>query len=393
MYKIQTLNKISQAGLGQLDAKYTVSDDAKDPDAIILRSFKMHGMELPETLLSVARAGAGVNNIPIDKCTECGVVVFNTPGANANAVKELVICSLFLAARKIWQGINWAQELKGQDDVPGLVEKGKGNFGGTEISGKTIGIVGIGGAIGRLTANACQALGMKVIGSDPFLSDAAKAMLHPDIKAVKTDKPEEFLGECDYISIHVPYSSATKHMFGAELLGKCKKGVAIVNAARAELVDDAAVKSALLSGQISVYVTDFPNGELLGVDNIITIPHLGASSEEAEENCAYMAAVQTREYLEKGNIVNSVNFPNVSIERDSPMRSSIVYRTDAENTVGEKIHAIVSERNKNFDCEMAVRGGVGYALFAYENDTCNGACDVIRELPEVIIARRIRGDF
>jgi D-3-phosphoglycerate dehydrogenase len=390
MFKIRTLNKISKTGLNELGAGYAVSDDEASPEAIILRSFKMHEMELPESLLCVARAGAGTNNIPIDKCTEKGIVVFNTPGANANAVKELVIAGLLLSARKIYQGINWAQGLQGQDDVAGLVEKGKANFGGIETMGKTIGVVGIGGAIGTLTANACHALGMKVIGSDPFLSDKAKAALHPDIKAVKADSPEGYLGECDYISIHAPYTPGTKHMFNAASLGKCKKGAVIINAARGELVDDAAMISALESGQIGCYVTDFPNGTLLGNEKIITIPHLGASSEEAEENCAYMAAVQTREFLEKGNIVNSVNFPSVASGKEGPLRSSILFGGDNAEKTAERIKEIIGERNKGFEIISAVKGTAGYLLCVYETDSCNGACDIIRAMPEVCIARSIR---
>jgi D-3-phosphoglycerate dehydrogenase len=297
-----------------------------------------------------------------------------------------------LAARKIWQGINWAQTLQGQEDVAGLVEKGKANFGGSEILGKTIGILGIGGAIGLLTANACAALGMKVVGSDPFLSDAARQKLAPGIIAHKTDDPSEYIGECDYLSVHVPYNANTKHMLDGALLAKCKRGAVLVNAARAELVEDAAMKAALAAGQIGVYVTDFPNGELLGVDNVITIPHLGASSEEAEENCAFMAAVQTRDYLETGNIVNSVNFPAVALDVDAPLRSSILFKDDGEGKVFEKIHAVVAERNTGFQFAKSARNGLGLgsALFAYENDTCNGACDIIKAMPEVILARRIK---
>ncbi|MCL2703564.1 MAG: 3-phosphoglycerate dehydrogenase [Defluviitaleaceae bacterium] len=387
MFKIQTLNKISATGLAQLGEGFTISDNEANPDAIILRSFKMHDMELPGGLLAVARAGAGVNNIPIDKCSEKGIVVFNTPGANANAVKELVICGLMLSSRKVWQGINWAQTLKGKEDVPALVEKGKGDFGGVEILGKTMGIIGVGGAIGVLTANACNALGMKVIGSDPYLSDKAKAALDPAVTVCNLD---EVLAKSDYISINVPYSAATKHMINAEALKKCKKGVVVLNFARAELVDDAALKAALAEGSVSVYVTDFPNSEHLDVENIIAIPHLGASSEEAEENCALMAAAQTRDFLQKGNIVNSVNFPALSSDTPGKLRSGIVYKADAENAVGARIKAEFAAKNDKFEFNNAVRGNYGYALVVFEGDSCNGACDVIRAMPEVIMARSIR---
>jgi len=387
MFKVQTLNKISPIGLNVLKEGFAISDNEANPDAIILRSFSMHDMELPASLLSVARAGAGVNNIPIDKCSDKGIVVFNTPGANANAVKELVIAALLLSSRKIWEGINWAQGLKGKDGVPALVEKGKGDFGGCEIMGKTMGVVGVGGAIGLITANACHALGMKVVGSDPYLTDKAKAKLNPEVKVCELD---EVLAQSDYISINVPYSAATKHMFNADLLKKCKKGVVIVNAARAELVEDAAILAAVAEKQVSVYVTDFPNEAMLGVENIITIPHLGASSEEAEENCAYMAAAQTKEFLEKGNIINSVNFPNISNDAEGKLRSVVLYKDNAEETVGEKIEAEFKSKNSNFKFVNVTRKGLGCALTVFEGDTCNGACDVIRAMPEVISARSIR---
>ncbi|MCL2407840.1 MAG: 3-phosphoglycerate dehydrogenase [Defluviitaleaceae bacterium] len=395
MFNIQTLNKISPIGLKELDGRFAVADDMENPVGIILRSFKMHDMELPASLACIARAGAGVNNIPIDKCTDAGVVVFNTPGANANAVKELVLASLFLSARKIYQGINWVQDLAGKDlaiqnDVAGLVEKGKANFGGTEILSKTIGIVGIGGAIGLKVANACHALGMKVIGTDP--SDSAKtlAALHLDIKVFASTDIGAIAGECDYISIHAPYMPATKHMFNAETLKLCKPGAVIINAARAELVDDEAMKAALNAGHIAWYVTDFPNNELLGHDKIITIPHLGASSEEAEENCAYMASVQMREFITKGNVVNSVNFPGAELEGDFVSRRVILFRDDEAESVCKRIQEIFSKRNKGFSIAYTVKNGLGVIIFGLATTGCNGACDIIKELPEVIRTREIQ---
>ena len=364
---------------------YAVSDDETSPDAIILRSFKMHDMQLPAGLLCVARAGAGVNNIPIDKCTEAGVVVFNTPGANANAVKELLIAGLVLSARKVWQGINWAQGLKGKEDVAGLVEKGKGDFGGGEIMGKTIGIIGVGGAIGLLAANACHALGMKVVGSDPFISDKAKAALNPAVRIAELD---EVLAQSDYIAVSVPYTDATKHMLNAETLKKCKKGAVILNMARAELVNDEAIKAALDDGSISLYVTDFPNENLLDHHKIITIPHLGASTDEAEENCAVMAAAQIKDYLEKGNIVNSVNFPAITL--DGPgKRICVIYNAAKSDAVPQKVAQAIKAKGLNATSLNGVRGTTGYSLTVTDGNDCAGVCDDIRNIPGVVSVRAI----
>ncbi len=308
MYKVQTLNKIAKIGLDVFDDKYTFGDEVENPDGIILRSFNMHDMELPESLAAVARAGAGTNNIPIDKCTEKGIVVFNTPGANANAVKELVIAGLLLASRKVVQGINWAKTLIGEGDAVGkLVEKGKSNFVGPEIMGKTLGIIGL-GAIGVRVANAAHALGMNVIGYDPFLSvDAAWNMTRA---AVKANDIDTILAESDYISIHVPATADTKGMFNEDLFRKVKKGVRLLNFSRGELVVDDAVCKALEDGTVAAYVTDFATETLLKNENVVVMPHLGASTPESEDNCAVMAAQELKNFLENGNIINSVNFPN-----------------------------------------------------------------------------------
>lgn len=308
MFKVQTLNKIAKIGLDVFDDKYTFGDEVENPDGIILRSFNMHDMELPESLAAVARAGAGTNNIPIDKCTEKGIVVFNTPGANANAVKELVIAGLLLASRKVVQGINWAKTLIGEGDAVGkLVEKGKSNFVGPEIMGKTLGIIGL-GAIGVRVANAAHALGMNVIGYDPFLSvDAAWNMTRA---AVKANDIDTILAESDYISIHVPATADTKGMFNEDLFRKVKKGVRLLNFSRGELVVDDAVCKALEDGTVAAYVTDFATETLLKNENVVVMPHLGASTPESEDNCAVMAAQELKNFLENGNIINSVNFPN-----------------------------------------------------------------------------------
>ena len=308
MYNILTLNKISKVGLGKLGNKYNVSDECSNPDGIILRSYKMHDMELPESLRAVARAGAGVNNIPIDKCSEKGIVVFNTPGANANAVKELVICALLLSSRKIVQGIEWAKTLIGEgDNVGSLIENGKSNFVGPEIEGKTLGVVGL-GAIGVKVANAAHHLGMNVVGFDPFLSvDAAWNLTR---FAERANSLDELLTKADYVTIHVPATPSTKGMFDSEAFAKMKKGARLINFSRDSLVDEADVQAALESGDLSAYVTDFASEALLKNDKVICMPHLGASTPESEENCAVMAAEEISDFLENGNIKNSVNFPN-----------------------------------------------------------------------------------
>jgi D-3-phosphoglycerate dehydrogenase len=313
MKKVLTLNKISPVGLKNLpNEQYEVSSECKDPDAIILRSFKMHDMELPPTLKAVARAGAGVNNIPVDKCTEKGIVVFNTPGANANAVKELVILGLLMSCRKVYQGVTYAKSLAGQGDaVSKTIEKNKSQFKGPEILGKKLGLLGL-GAIGRLVADSASALGMEVTGYDPYLSEEAKKQLPGNVKL--TDDVDALLAESDFISLHMPQTDETKGFINAERLAKMKQGVRIVNFARGGLVDDNALIKALDDGQVNCYVTDFVNDTLLKSENVIPIPHLGASTPEAEDNCATMAANQLREYFENSNIVNSVNFPAGKVE-------------------------------------------------------------------------------
>lgn len=324
MYKVKTLNKIAKIGLDVFDDKYTYGDEVENPDGIILRSFNMHEMELPESLAAVARAGAGVNNIPLEKCSEKGIVVFNTPGANANAVKELVIAGLLLASRKVVQGISWAKTLIGEgDQVSKLVEKGKSSFAGPEIQGKTLGIIGL-GAIGVRVANAAHSLGMKVVGYDPYLSiDAAWRMTRAAEKAADLDT---LLAKSDYISIHVPATKDTKGMFNKDLFKKVKSGVRLLNFSRAELVDTEAVLAALEDGVVAEYITDFATEELLKSDRVIVMPHLGASTPESEDNCAVMAAQELRDFLENGNITNSVNFPNCDMGKVCGSRVTIAHK-------------------------------------------------------------------
>lgn len=359
MFKILTLNKISKVGLGQLSDNYTVSDNEANPDGILLRSFKMHDMELPESLKAVARCGAGVNNIPLDKCAEKGIVVFNTPGANANAVKELVLTGLLLSSRKIMDSYLWAQSLKGTDEIAKQVEKGKSNFAGPEIKGKTLGIVGL-GAIGVLVANAAIELGMNVYGYDPFLS--IKSAWNLNSKTVLAKDLDDIYANCDYITVHVPATAETKNMINAESLAKCKDGVRLLNFARNELVNVADVKAALETGKVSCYVCDFPNEETVGVDGIITTPHLGASTPEAEDNCASMAASEIMNYLENGNIVNSVNYPNCSAPRIEGAVRVCVLHKNTPNVLAQ-ITSFFGEKGINIEhMTNNARGDYAYTI-------------------------------
>ena len=312
MYKIKTLNKISKVGLANLDlTKYTCGDNEEGADGILVRSAAMHDYEFNPELKGIARAGAGVNNIPIEKCTEKGIVVFNTPGANANAVKELVLLGLLLSSRKVVAGIEWAKTLSG-DDVGKTVEKGKGSYVGPEIKGKTLGIIGL-GAIGAMVANAAEALGMNVIGFDPFLSVGAAWKLSPSV--VCAASMDEVFEKSDYLTLHMPANDATNGSINKDAFAKMKDGIRILNFARGSLVNDADLKVALESGKVSCYVTDFPNDAVLSMENVVAIPHLGASTPESEDNCAMMAADELRDFLVNGNIKNSVNFPDCDAPR------------------------------------------------------------------------------
>lgn len=327
MLTVKTLNKIAAVGTDRLDrAFFTIDDNAEAPEAIIVRSAKMADYPLNPELACIARAGAGYNNIPTDKCAEAGIVVFNTPGANANGVKELVICALLLASRKIVAGINWANSIADKgDEVAALVEKGKSEFTGPEIMGKALGLIGL-GAIGAKVAKAAQALGMTVYGYDPFLSDALKADLEGYVTVVPT--LDDIYASADYISLHVPCNDSTRNTVCAESIAKMKDGVRIVNIARGELVNDDDILAALESGKVAAYVTDFPNGILAASDRVITIPHLGASTPESEDNCAIMAADQISGYMLRGNIVNSVNLPNITLDKSGAARTVIIRRAD-----------------------------------------------------------------
>ena len=351
MYSILTLNKIAACGTDKFGGNYTCSSDVKDPTAIMVRSASMHEMELSDATIAIARAGAGTNNIPVEACAEKGVVVFNTPGANANAVKELVICGLLMASRKVGAAIDWCKTLKGEGEAVGkLVEKGKSNFAGPEIGGKTLGVVGL-GAIGFKVAVAASALGMKIVGYDPFLSDAVKAQL-PEGTKVVTDINDIFK-ESDYITLHLPLNDATKNTVNKETLALCKDGVRILNFARGGLVNSDAVIEALGSGKSAAYVVDFPSDEIIGVEGVTALPHLGASTPESEDNCAMMAADELIGYIEKGEIKNSVNLPNLTGLGDvESKRVCVICKEDALESVKAALG----------DAKSAARKGYGYVV-------------------------------
>ncbi|MDR1158897.1 MAG: phosphoglycerate dehydrogenase [Oscillospiraceae bacterium] len=359
MYKVLTRNKIAKVGLERLDpALFTYADTLEQPDAILVRSADLHGLGLSDagTLQCIARAGAGVNNIPVDRCSEAGIVVFNTPGANANGVKELVLCALFLSARDIAGGIAWAAGLKGEGDaVPALIEKGKSAFAGPELTGKTLGVVGL-GAIGVMVANAARTLGMTVLGFDPYLSVDSAWGLSRGVHRAHGLK--QIYAESDYISLHVPLGPETRGMINAEVFAHCKPGLRIINLARGDLVRTDDLLAALSDGRVARYVTDFPTAAMLGHEKIVAIPHLGASTPESEDNCAVMAAKELSDFLLLGHIRNSVNYPNISLEvgegcarlcvahRNIPMMVSALSSTLAE--AGINIENMVNRSNKDY---------------------------------------------
>lgn len=380
--KILKLNSISSVA-DETFRGYEYSDSVENPEGIILRSFAMHDYPLGDDLLAVARAGAGVNNIPIEKCTEQGIVVFNTPGANANAVKELVLCELFLGGRKVVDGANWVQSLKGQEGVGKLVEKGKGKFAGQEVLGKTLGVIGL-GAIGAMVANAAIDLGMSVMGYDPYISVKNAWLINNRVKF--TSELSAIFANCDYITLHVPLTPATKGMIGKDSIAACKDGVVIINNARGDLVDSDAMIEAVASGKVSRYITDFPDEKLLGCENILCVPHLGASTPEAEDNCAYMAAKQLTDYLENGNITNSVNYPAVSMPRTSVSRVCVHHKNVKE--ILSKILAIVSSQGVNIaHMQDQSRGEYAYLVLDLDDTLSPEAVELIRRVSGVIRVR------
>lgn len=353
MYKIATLNKISPAGLSRFNEAYITTDKTEEADGILVRSQDMHEMEFSDDLKAVARAGAGVNNIPLDRCAQEGIVVFNTPGANANAVKELVLCGLLLAARNVPAALDWAKTLT--EDVSKTVEKGKSQFAGHEIIGKTLGIVGL-GAIGRKVAAAAKALGMEIVGYDPYYVSGGEGIsVHTDL--------EEMLGICDYITLHLPANETTKGMVDSTLFAAMKDGAVLLNFSRDKLVNDMDLAAALETGKVSQYVTDFPNDNLVGRKNVILLPHLGASTEEAEDNCAAMAADEIRNYFENGNIINSVNFPKLDMGAlEKGIRLSFIVKDMADPAA--EILKMLSSVDVQVSKVMASRrpDGISYVL-------------------------------
>ena len=386
MYKILCLNKVSPIGTDRLGANYEFSTDMQNPEGILVRSAAMHDMELPSELLAIARAGAGVNNIPIPKCSENGIVVFNTPGANANAVKELVLAALFMTSRKIVPAIDWAKTLKGNGkEVSKMVEKGKGAFAGPEIMGKKLGVIGL-GAIGVLVANAAHRLGMQVYGYDPYLS--VDAAWHLSSSVDKAASIEDIFTKCDYITVHVPLNDSTRGLIDADALAKMKDGVRILNFSRGELVDTAAILPALESGHVAAYATDFPDDALIGVENVLAIPHLGASTPESEDNCAVMAVDQIKDYLENGNITNSVNFPAISMPRDGHTRICIAHR-NVPNTIGA-FTAVCGEENINIENMLSKsRGDWAYTILDASGEIAPDIAEKLQALEPVVRARVI----
>ncbi len=386
MFKIQTLNKISTVGLDLFPRdKYEMASEILNPDGILLRSFKMHDMDIPETVKAIGRAGAGVNNIPIDKCTEKGIVVFNTPGANANGVKELVLASLFNSSRDLFGGVAWAKTLIGKgDEVPKLVEKGKSNFAGPEIKGKKLGVIGL-GAIGVSVANDAASLGMKVTGFDPFISVEAAWGLSRSIK--KASSLDKLIAESDFITMHVPLNDNTKGLLNAEKFNMMKKGVRILNFSRGGLVNNKDLLAAIEEGIVAKYVTDFPDETLLKADNVISLPHLGASTPEAEDNCASMAVEQIMDYLENGNIKNSVNFPACRMERTPGSTRIIIANKNIPNMVGQ-IAGLLAEQKINI-AEMLNkhRGDNAYNIIDTDSEITEDLIGKIKDIEGVIMVR------
>ena len=380
-YKIKTLNAISSAIYTQLDEKYQVTGDCAKPDAVLVRSASMHDMEIPASVLSIARAGAGYNNIPVDACSENGICVFNTPGANANAVAELVLAGMLLSCRNIVGGIEWARTLKGKgDEVGKLVEKGKKAFVGPELRGKTLGVVGL-GAIGVLVANAAVHLGMNVVGYDPMISVEHAWVLSRQVK--RENSLDALFSACDFVTLHVPLNDKTRGMVGTRSLSLCRKGLRLMNFARGGLVDDAALIDALGDGRVSCYVTDFPSDALIGLEGVIAIPHLGASTPESAENCAVMAAAQTRDFLESGIIRNSVNLPAIDVAPVSKPRLLCIHE-NVPNVLGSITSAVAGFGLNISDLVNRSRGAMAVSVVdmdeipARAQDTL---CEKVRAIP------------
>ncbi|MBI5612788.1 MAG: phosphoglycerate dehydrogenase [Gammaproteobacteria bacterium] len=385
MHTILTLNNISPHGLARLPAdKFKVGSDVKDPDGILVRSFKMHDMEIPASLKAVGRAGAGVNNIPVDKLSKLGIPVFNAPGANANAVKELVLAGLLLACRHICTAWDFARGLQGSDaEISKAVEAGKKNFAGFELPGRTLGVIGL-GAIGRNVANVGVAMGMKVVGFDPGLTVEGAWQLSADVK--KAASVEELLRQVDFVTFHVPLVDATRRLINAERLKIMKDGVVILNFAREGIVDDAAVSAAIKAGKVYGYICDFPSNLLKNHDRVIALPHLGASTREAEDNCAVMVAEQVKDFLENGNIRNSVNFPEVVVPRESAYRL-IVANANVPNMLGQISETLGEAKLNIHDMVNRSRGDLAYTVVDVDSPIPEAVRKQIRTIEGVMMAR------
>ena len=385
MFNIQTLNKISSVGTEIFDKnKYNITDEHANPDAIMVRSAKMHDMVFGDKLIAIARAGAGVNNIPVDRCAQEGICVFNTPGANSNAVKELAICALLLSSRKITEAAAWAASLKGTPDAPKAVEAGKSKFAGPEISGKTLGIIGL-GAIGGKIANAAEALGMKVIGFDPFLS--VGAALHLDSSVEIVADINDIYKNSDYITIHMPYTPQTKNTIDAEQIAMMKDGVRLINLARGELINSEAVIKAIADGKVAKYVTDFADDTVLGAENVIVLPHLGASTPESEDNCAVMAAQELIDYIENGNIKNSVNLPNASMDTNDT-RICVIHK-NVPTLIASITTAVGNEGINIENMVNASKGDFAYTMLAVTGEVSPSVEGKINSVDGVIRVRVI----
>lgn len=390
MYKIMTVNKISPRGLELFPRdQYEVASELSNPDAIIVRSSPLHDMEFPESVKAIARAGVGTNNIPVERCTEKGIVVFNTPGANANAVKELVVAGLLLSCRRIHEGINWTKSLLGQTtDIPGMVEQNKNQFAGPELLGKTLGVIGL-GAIGVMVANAAIGLGMRVIGYDPFISVESAWRLSREV--IRAEGLESLLRQSDFLTLHTPLTDKTRGLLNEERFAVMKKGVRIMNFARGGLVNNEDLIEALKTGQVAKYVTDFPEEKLLKIENVLCIPHIGASTPEAEENCAMMAATQLKTFLETGNISRSVNFPDCSLERTGKVRLT-VSNFNIPNMVGQITSILAEEKINISDLLNRHKDGIAYNIIDLDTDLSAEALQRIQGIEGVIRVRKIEGE-
>lgn len=387
MYHIHYLNPISAKGTALWTENYDTAQTLPEAQAIMVRSASMHDLTLPENLLAVARAGAGVNNIPLDRCADAGIVVFNTPGANANGVKELALCGMLLGSRDIVDGINWVQSIRGEGDVAKKVEKGKSRLAGHEIANKKLGIIGL-GAIGGPLANAAVRLGMEVYGCDPYISiDAA---WHLDSSIIRVKTREEIYAQCDIISIHVPLLEDTKKMIDADALSKMKDGVIILNFARDLLVDDDAMEQALKSGKVKKYVTDFPNDKTASMEGVIAIPHLGASTEESEDNCAKMAVKQVMNYLENGNIINSVNFPNCDMGVCTKAGRLTILHRNIPNSLSRFTGAVARENINISDLLNRSKGEYACTMLDLDEPATPGIVEELNKIEGVLRVRVIK---